>query len=76
MSAQNGVSTRLQTLSWPSRAFIFFTGSTRTDKVVARTAAEENLTPVILECGGTNPALVDETSEFAAAGSRTAGPNA
>src|SRR5271156_4641992 len=41
--------------------FIFFTGSTRTGKIVARAAAE-NLTPVILECGGQNPALVDETA--------------
>jgi aldehyde dehydrogenase (NAD+) len=44
--------------------FIFFTGSTRTGKVVARAAAE-NLTPVILECGGMNPALVDETANLA-----------
>jgi aldehyde dehydrogenase (NAD+) len=41
--------------------FIFFTGSTSTGKVVARAAAE-NLTPVLLELGGQNPALVDETA--------------
>jgi aldehyde dehydrogenase (NAD+) len=41
--------------------FIFFTGSTSTEKVVARAAAE-NLTPVLLELGGQNPALVDETA--------------
>ena len=43
--------------------FIFFTGSTRTGKVIARAAAE-NLTPTILECGGQNPALVDETANL------------
>jgi acyl-CoA reductase-like NAD-dependent aldehyde dehydrogenase len=35
--------------------FIFFTGSTSTGKVIARAAAE-NLTPVLLELGGKNPA--------------------
>ena len=43
--------------------FIFFTGSTRTGKVIARAAAE-NLTPTILECGGQNPALVDDTANL------------
>jgi aldehyde dehydrogenase (NAD+) len=43
--------------------FIFFTGSTNTGKVVARAAAE-NLTPVLLELGGQNPALVDETANI------------
>jgi aldehyde dehydrogenase (NAD+) len=43
--------------------FIFFTGSTNTGKVVARAAAE-NLTPVVLELGGMNPALVDETANI------------
>jgi len=43
--------------------FIFFTGSTSTGKVVARAAAE-NLTPVLLELGGQNPALVDETANI------------
>ena len=43
--------------------FIFFTGSTITGKVVARAAAE-NLTPVLLELGGQNPALVDETANI------------
>src|SRR5580704_12775144 len=40
--------------------FIFFTGSTKVGKIVARAAAE-NLTPVLLELGGQNPALVDQT---------------
>jgi aldehyde dehydrogenase (NAD+) len=43
--------------------FIFLTGSTSTGKVVARAAAE-NLTPVLLELGGQNPALVDETANI------------
>jgi aldehyde dehydrogenase (NAD+) len=43
--------------------FIFFTGSTNTGKVVARAAAE-NLTPTLLELGGQNPALVDETANI------------
>jgi aldehyde dehydrogenase (NAD+) len=43
--------------------FIFFTGSSRTGKVIARAAAE-NLTPVLLELGGQNPALVDETANI------------
>jgi aldehyde dehydrogenase (NAD+) len=43
--------------------FIFFTGSTSTGKVVARAAAE-NLAPVVLELGGMNPALVDETANL------------
>ena len=43
--------------------FIFFTGSTNTGKVVARAAAE-NLTPVLLELGGQNPAIVDETANL------------
>jgi aldehyde dehydrogenase (NAD+) len=43
--------------------FIFFTGSTYVGKVVARAAAE-NLTPVLLELGGQNPALVDETANI------------
>jgi aldehyde dehydrogenase (NAD+) len=43
--------------------FIFFTGSTNTGKVVARAAAE-NLTPVLLELGGQNPALVDATANI------------
>src|SRR6202451_824461 len=44
--------------------FIFFTGSTIVGKIVAKAAAE-NLTPVLLELGGMNPALVDETANIA-----------
>jgi aldehyde dehydrogenase (NAD+) len=43
--------------------FILFTGSTVVGKIVARAAAE-NLTPVLLELGGMNPALVDETADI------------
>jgi acyl-CoA reductase-like NAD-dependent aldehyde dehydrogenase len=41
--------------------FIFFTGSTIVGKIVAKAAAE-NLTPVLLELGGMNPAVVDATA--------------
>jgi aldehyde dehydrogenase (NAD+) len=43
--------------------FIFFTGSTATGKVIARAAAE-NLTPILLELGGQNPAIVDATANL------------
>src|SRR3984957_11575751 len=43
--------------------FIFFTGSTNVGKADARAAAE-HLTPVLLELGGMNPALVDETANI------------
>jgi aldehyde dehydrogenase (NAD+) len=43
--------------------FIFFNGSTSVGKVIARAAAE-NLTPVVLELGGQNPALVDQTANI------------
>jgi len=43
--------------------FIFFTGSARVGRIVMRAAAE-NLTPVLLELGGQNPALVDGTANL------------
>src|SRR6202034_2485194 len=43
--------------------FIFFTGSTFVGKIVAQAAAK-NLTPVLLELGGMNPAVVDETANI------------
>jgi aldehyde dehydrogenase (NAD+) len=43
--------------------FIFFTGSTLVGKIVMRAAAE-HLTPVLLELGGQNPAIVDETANL------------
>jgi aldehyde dehydrogenase (NAD+) len=41
--------------------FIFLTGSVGAGKVVMKAAAE-HLTPVLLELGGQNPAIVDETA--------------
>src|SRR6202521_3282446 len=43
--------------------FIFFTGSTFVGKIIARAAAE-TLTPVLLELGGMNPAVVDQTANI------------
>src|SRR5262247_4516459 len=43
--------------------FIFLTGSVRAGKAVMRAAAER-LTPVLLELGGQNPAIVDETANL------------
>src|ERR1700675_2046791 len=43
--------------------FIFFAGSTFVGKIVAQ-AAPKNLTPVLLEFGGMNPAIVDETANI------------
>ena len=41
--------------------FIFFTGSARVAKIVLRAAAE-HITPVLLELGGQNPAIVDQSA--------------
>lgn len=41
--------------------FMFFTGSVKVGKIVMRAAAE-NLTPVLLELGGQNPGIVDQTA--------------
>jgi aldehyde dehydrogenase (NAD+) len=43
--------------------FILLTGSVGVGKVVMRAAAE-HLTPVLLELGGQNPAIVDETANL------------
>jgi acyl-CoA reductase-like NAD-dependent aldehyde dehydrogenase len=43
--------------------FIILTGSVGVGKVVMRAAAE-HLTPVLLELGGQNPAIVDETANL------------
>ena len=43
--------------------FIFFTGSVAVGKVIMRAAAE-HLTPVLLELGGQNPAIVDQTANI------------
>ena len=42
---------------------IFFTGSTKVGRIVMKAAAE-NLTPVLLELGGQNPALADKTANI------------
>src|SRR5580658_8997285 len=52
--------TKLLTLPFD---FIFLTGSVGVGKVVMRAAAE-HLTPVLLELGGQNPAIVDETANL------------
>jgi len=43
--------------------FIFLTGSVAAGRVVMKAAAE-HLTPVLLELGGQNPAIVDETANL------------
>ena len=43
--------------------FIFLTGSVGVGKVVMRAAAE-HITPVLLELGGQNPAIVDQTANI------------
>ena len=43
--------------------FIFFTGSVAVGKVIMRAAAE-HLTPVLLELGGQNPVIVDQTANI------------
>jgi aldehyde dehydrogenase (NAD+) len=58
-----GKETNTELLKLPND-FIFFTGSTFVGKIVARAAAE-TLTPVLLELGGMNPAVVDETANVA-----------
>ncbi len=48
---------RLLELDWD---FIFFTGSKRVGKIVHQKAAERTV-PVVLELGGKNPCIIDET---------------
>ncbi len=43
--------------------FIFFTGSTEVGKIIQQAAAK-NLTPSVLELGGKNPCIVDETADI------------
>lgn len=50
---------------------IFFTGSPRVGKIVAKAAAE-HLTPVTLELGGKSPAIVEPGADLAAAARRIA----
>lgn len=51
--------------------FIFLTGSVGAGKAVMRAAAE-HLTPVLLELGGQNPAIVDPTANIADAAKKIA----
>ncbi|MBC3935819.1 aldehyde dehydrogenase family protein [Undibacterium sp. CY7W] len=51
--------------------FIFFTGSSTVAKVVMRAAAER-LTPMVLELGGQNPTVVDQTANLDVAADRIA----
>lgn len=51
------VAEQLTAIEWD---FIFFTGSKSTGQKVYE-AASKNLTPVLLELGGKNPCIVDET---------------
>ncbi|MFD4368684.1 aldehyde dehydrogenase family protein [Rhodococcus sp. NPDC058521] len=48
---------------------LFFTGSTETGKQIQRAAAD-NLTPVTLELGGKNPAIVARTADLATSAKR------
>src|SRR6478736_1294595 len=57
-----GKETNTELLKLPND-FIFFTGSTFVGKIVAPAAAETP-TPVLLELGGMNPAVVDETANI------------
>ena len=52
-----GVATELLKLKWD---YIFFTGSVKIGKIVAKAAAV-NLTPTTLELGGKSPAIIDDT---------------
>ena len=60
------VSTELLRHAWDH---IFFTGSTRVGKIVAK-AAVEHFTPVTLELGGKSPCIVDDTANIKAAAKR------
>lgn len=52
------VATELLELPWD---FIFFTGSKKVGTIVHRAAAKKQI-PVVLELGGKNPCIVDETN--------------
>lgn len=49
--------------------YIFFTGSTNVGKIFYKSAAE-HLTPITLELGGKNPAIVDQTANIKLAAKR------
>ncbi|KAH7106672.1 NAD-dependent aldehyde dehydrogenase [Auriculariales sp. MPI-PUGE-AT-0066] len=62
----NGSIPEMKTLLGLQWDHIFFTGSTNVGRIVAKAAAEF-LTPVSLELGGKNAAIVDSTVDFDAA---------
>lgn len=69
VKVENGgveVSQNLLSQRWD---FIFFTGSVPVGKIVAKAAAE-HLTPVVLELGGKNPCIIDETANLKLAAKR------
>ncbi len=57
----NGVDV-MQTVLAETFDVIFFTGSSKVGKIVARAAAE-NLTPTVLELGGQNPVVVTDCAD-------------
>ncbi|WP_298553654.1 aldehyde dehydrogenase [uncultured Algibacter sp.] len=59
VSIEGGVetSTKLLAQKWD---YIFFTGSTKVGKIVAKAAAK-HLTPVTLELGGKSPCIIDDS---------------
>jgi len=61
----NGVDV-MQSLLKQKFDFIFFTGSSKVGKIVARAAAE-NLTPTVLELGGKNPVVVTDCADISLA---------
>ncbi|MDA9356834.1 aldehyde dehydrogenase [Flavobacteriaceae bacterium] len=56
----SNVATKLLKLRWD---YIFFTGSVKVGKIVAK-AASEFLTPLTLELGGKNPCIVDKNTNI------------
>ncbi|SEQ96439.1 aldehyde dehydrogenase (NAD+) [Hyunsoonleella jejuensis] len=61
-SVEGGVETATELLAqnWD---YIFFTGSTKVGKIVAKAAAK-HLTPVTLELGGKSPCIIDDTNNL------------
>lgn len=61
-SVEGGVETATELLAqnWD---YIFFTGSTKVGKIVAKAAAK-HLTPVTLELGGKSPCIIDDTNSL------------
>lgn len=62
ISIEGGVETSTELLAqkWD---YIFFTGSTKVGKIVAKAAAK-HLTPVTLELGGKSPCIIDNTNDL------------